>query len=272
MRAAAKGWAFTYDNRDKAVELLVKHFPNLVAADERAAVDVMLDATFTAATKTGGFGTMDPAIWQDQISLYSQLGQFTKRTPIGRGGDDARYPERHRRHPPEDRLMSETATLSRHCHRVPGCHGAVLQRSRLGHRVGERFGDLGRRRLPDAAGPVRLRQINVAACDRRYRSAGGGQCQRARPDTRESPPRPANRFRVSGLCLAAVAQRARQRAPAPGSRRQAITFPPALLGRKNCCIWSVWPAGKRPCRTNCPVACANVWRSPAPCLAGREYC
>jgi NitT/TauT family transport system substrate-binding protein len=81
MRASAKGWAFTYDNRDKAVELLVKHFPNLVAADERAAVDVMLDATFTPATKTGGFGTMDPAIWQDQISLYSQLGQFTKRTP-----------------------------------------------------------------------------------------------------------------------------------------------------------------------------------------------
>jgi NitT/TauT family transport system substrate-binding protein len=24
---------------------------------------------------------MDPAVWQDQISLYSQLGQFTKRTP-----------------------------------------------------------------------------------------------------------------------------------------------------------------------------------------------
>jgi len=23
----------------------------------------------------------DPAVWQDQISLYSQLGQFTKRTP-----------------------------------------------------------------------------------------------------------------------------------------------------------------------------------------------
>ena len=81
MRASAKGWAFTYANRDKAVELLVKHFPNLVAADERAAVDVMLDATFTAATKAGGYGTMDPAVWQGQISLYSQLGQFTKRTP-----------------------------------------------------------------------------------------------------------------------------------------------------------------------------------------------
>jgi NitT/TauT family transport system substrate-binding protein len=81
MRAAAKGWAFAHDNRDKAVELLVKTYPNLVAKDERAAVDVMLDATFTGATKSGGYGIMDPAIWQDQISLYSQLGQFSKRTP-----------------------------------------------------------------------------------------------------------------------------------------------------------------------------------------------
>ena len=24
---------------------------------------------------------MDPAVWQDQISLYSQLGQFTAKTP-----------------------------------------------------------------------------------------------------------------------------------------------------------------------------------------------
>ena len=81
MRAAAKGWAFAYENRDKAVELLVQTYPNLVAGDERAAVDVMLGATFTDATKTGGYGTMDPTVWQDQISLYSQLGQFAKRTP-----------------------------------------------------------------------------------------------------------------------------------------------------------------------------------------------
>ena len=81
MRAAAKGWAFAYDNRDKAVELLVKTYPNLVAKDERVAADAMLDATFTAATKAGGYGTMDAAVWKDQISLYSQLGQFAKRTP-----------------------------------------------------------------------------------------------------------------------------------------------------------------------------------------------
>ncbi|MCW3476084.1 ABC transporter substrate-binding protein [Limobrevibacterium gyesilva] len=81
LRAAGRGWAYTYANRDKAVELLIKQFPNLVAKDEREAVDVMLAHCFNANTMANGYGAMDPAIWQDQIALYSQLGQFAKRTP-----------------------------------------------------------------------------------------------------------------------------------------------------------------------------------------------
>ena len=37
--------------------------------------------TFNDLTKANGWGTMDPAVWHEQISLYSQLGQFSKRTP-----------------------------------------------------------------------------------------------------------------------------------------------------------------------------------------------
>jgi NitT/TauT family transport system substrate-binding protein len=81
IKASAKGWAFAHANRDKAIELLVKQYPNLVAADERVAADVMLDHTFDEHTKLSGYGTMDPAVWQDQIDLYAGLGQFTKRTP-----------------------------------------------------------------------------------------------------------------------------------------------------------------------------------------------
>jgi NitT/TauT family transport system substrate-binding protein len=81
LRASSRGWGFAYANRDKAVELLVKQYPNLVAADERAAADVMLDYAFDEHTKAGGYATMDPAVWQDQIDLYASLGQFTKRTP-----------------------------------------------------------------------------------------------------------------------------------------------------------------------------------------------
>ncbi len=81
LKAAGRGWEYAYNNRDKAIELLVKELPNLVAKDEREAADVMLAAEFTAATKANGWGAMDPAVWQEQIDMWSKLGQFSKRTP-----------------------------------------------------------------------------------------------------------------------------------------------------------------------------------------------
>jgi NitT/TauT family transport system substrate-binding protein len=81
MRASGRGWGYAYANRDKAIDLLMKQYTNLNAADERAAADVMLDYAFDARTAQNGWGTMDEAVWQDQIDLYAQLGQFTKRTP-----------------------------------------------------------------------------------------------------------------------------------------------------------------------------------------------
>ena len=41
----------------------------------------MLSYSFGDAARASGWGTMDPAIWQDQIALYSELGQFTAKTP-----------------------------------------------------------------------------------------------------------------------------------------------------------------------------------------------
>lgn len=81
IRAAAKGWAWADKNRDAAVDMLVKEYPNLNRADERVAADVMLAYSFGDVAKAQGWGSMDPANWQEQISLYSQLGQFTAKTP-----------------------------------------------------------------------------------------------------------------------------------------------------------------------------------------------
>jgi NitT/TauT family transport system substrate-binding protein len=81
LRASAKGWQWADKNRDAAVDILVKEYPNLDRADERVAADVMLAYSFGDAARAGGWGTMDPAIWQDQIALYSELGQFTAKTP-----------------------------------------------------------------------------------------------------------------------------------------------------------------------------------------------
>ena len=68
-------------NRGQAVEHLVREFPNLNRADERAAAVVMLRYAFGPRTATEGWGTMDPTVWREQIDLYAQLGQFTRRTP-----------------------------------------------------------------------------------------------------------------------------------------------------------------------------------------------
>ena len=83
LRATGKGWAFAHQapNRDKAIAFLVKEFPNLNAADEREALEVMLKFAFSPRTAAEGWGTMDPAVWQEQISLYAELGQFSKRVP-----------------------------------------------------------------------------------------------------------------------------------------------------------------------------------------------
>jgi NitT/TauT family transport system substrate-binding protein len=81
VRATSKGWAFARGEPDKAVDFLVKEYPNLVRADEIDAAKVMLQYAFSTATKTEGWGAMDPTVWQEQISLYAELGQFTKRVP-----------------------------------------------------------------------------------------------------------------------------------------------------------------------------------------------
>lgn len=81
LRATARGWAYANANRDQATDLLLKEYPNFNRDDERFALDVMLSYTFSDLTKTQGWGAMDPAVWQEQIALYSQLGQFTASTP-----------------------------------------------------------------------------------------------------------------------------------------------------------------------------------------------
>jgi NitT/TauT family transport system substrate-binding protein len=81
LRASARGWQYVDKNRDKAVDMLVKEYPNLNRDDERIGVDVMLSYTLGEAARSQGWGTMDPAVWQEQISLYSEIGQFTARTP-----------------------------------------------------------------------------------------------------------------------------------------------------------------------------------------------
>jgi len=42
---------------------------------------VLLDFAFNANTKANGWGAFDPKVWQDQITLYDELKQFTAGAP-----------------------------------------------------------------------------------------------------------------------------------------------------------------------------------------------
>ena len=81
LRAAGRGWAYVKENPEKAVDLLVAEYPNLVRADELAAVPVMLGVEFNASTKANGWGSFDPAVWQEQIDLHDELKQFPAGKP-----------------------------------------------------------------------------------------------------------------------------------------------------------------------------------------------
>jgi len=81
LRATARGWAYANKNRDAAVDLLIKEYPNLDRADERVALDALMEFAYNDLTSKNGWGTMDKVVWQEQIDQYAALGQFTKRTP-----------------------------------------------------------------------------------------------------------------------------------------------------------------------------------------------
>lgn len=81
LRATTRGWAYAYKNREQAVDLLIKEYSNLNRADERVTLDALMDYAFNPSTQANGWGAMERATWQEQISLYAELGQFTKRVP-----------------------------------------------------------------------------------------------------------------------------------------------------------------------------------------------
>ena len=49
--------------------------------DELTAAPIMMDVEFTERTKTFGWGSFDPAVWQEQIDLNDALKQFPAGKP-----------------------------------------------------------------------------------------------------------------------------------------------------------------------------------------------
>ncbi len=82
IRAASKGWAYARQNPEKAVDILVKEYPNLVREDEALTAPVMLGLEFDRNTERAGWGTFQPEVWQKQIDLFDEIGQLPAGKPI----------------------------------------------------------------------------------------------------------------------------------------------------------------------------------------------
>jgi NitT/TauT family transport system substrate-binding protein len=80
-RAAARGWEYAYKNPEKAVDFLLKEYPNLVHDDEVEGSKALLKFVFNERTKEAGWGTFDKAVWQEQIKIYDELQQFSAGAP-----------------------------------------------------------------------------------------------------------------------------------------------------------------------------------------------
>ncbi|MGH7264157.1 MAG: ABC transporter substrate-binding protein [Candidatus Rokuibacteriota bacterium] len=81
IRAAAKGWAYTQQNPEKAVDLLVKTYPNLDRQGELEGIKPVIGFSFTKTTAAKGWGTMEPGVWERQLRVYEDLGQFKGPAP-----------------------------------------------------------------------------------------------------------------------------------------------------------------------------------------------
>lgn len=81
MRATARGWQYADANREEAVDLLLEAYPNLEREAETEGSEVILDYVLGDTAREQGWGTMSPEVWQSQLDLWEELGQFSTETP-----------------------------------------------------------------------------------------------------------------------------------------------------------------------------------------------
>jgi NitT/TauT family transport system substrate-binding protein len=82
VRAVAKGWGWSFANRKAAVDIMCEAYPNLDKEIELATVDIIMDLSFSAATKANGWGWFDNAKIQRQIETFATAPDtFKTRVP-----------------------------------------------------------------------------------------------------------------------------------------------------------------------------------------------
>ncbi|HMN86231.1 MAG TPA: ABC transporter substrate-binding protein [Bauldia sp.] len=76
IKAVARGWGYTYEHPEEAVEITVKAYPNLDLAIEKETIPLVLSLSFDANTKTNGWGQFKQSDIADQITILDEIGMF----------------------------------------------------------------------------------------------------------------------------------------------------------------------------------------------------
>ena len=179
----ARAGPIAHANRDKAVDLLVKEYPE--PRRGRRARGARRDAALRLLdlTTAEGWGAMDPAVWQDQIDLYAELGQFTQATPkldeVMTLDILRRPPTRARRsaEPMAGASLARRSAVGRAARRAgaaPSIAATCTVRFFTDRRTVTALENVSfarrARRVPDACSALGLRQVDLAARRRRPRS------------------------------------------------------------------------------------------------------
>jgi NitT/TauT family transport system substrate-binding protein len=78
---AAKGWEWTYHNREAAIDILCDAYPNLDRKIEKDTIDKVIELSFDGETKANGWGWFDTKKIQEQMDQYDSVGKFEKGKP-----------------------------------------------------------------------------------------------------------------------------------------------------------------------------------------------
>lgn len=82
LAATARGWQYAAQHPDEAVTDVMKLYSGLNRSEQIASLKVLTSEFMGSAdTAAHGWGAMDSAVWQQQITMWNQLGQFHNGAP-----------------------------------------------------------------------------------------------------------------------------------------------------------------------------------------------
>jgi len=85
LKAAARGWGYTYENPEEAVEITVAANPNLDLDIEKQTIPLVLKLSFDEGTAENGWGSFQISEISEQIELMNEIGMFNGATTPAAG-------------------------------------------------------------------------------------------------------------------------------------------------------------------------------------------